>query len=184
MANLTRYLWISSRNAIALTFPDPPEKVVLRLSLALAACDEFMGKVVNHGFKIWRSRRYAQSRNTFAPILYGIVRADGEGSRVDGHFQINPVMRLFLIVWFVGTTVLAVLFLTGGMLRATPESTALEAIPYMIPALLPMFGWGLLLWQQRRGRADEEAIRRWVEETCAGRDKDYRMNNEQRGATP
>jgi hypothetical protein len=172
MTNLARYLWISSQNAIALTFPDPPEKVVLRLSLALAASDEFMGKVVNHGFKIWRSRRYAQSRNTFAPILYGIVRADGQGSRVDGHFQINPVMRLFLIVWFMGTTVMAAIFLIAGALHATPESTAIDALPYLVPALLPTIGWILLIWQQRKGREDEERIRDWLEEICGRQDNE------------
>jgi hypothetical protein len=164
MANLARYLWSSSPSAVSLTVIDPPEAVIVRLSLALQRNDEFLGKVVNYGFKIWRSRGYAQSRNTFAPILYGVVSADRDGSRIDGHFQINPVMRLFLIVWFVGTTVMAATFLLTAALRATPESTALEALPYLIPALLPTIGWIILRWQQQRGRADEKRIRRWIEE--------------------
>jgi hypothetical protein len=164
MDNLARYLWSSSPNIISLTVSDPPEVVALRISRALEGNDEFLGKVVNHGFKIWRSRSYAQSRNTFAPILYGVVRAEGEGSHIDGHFQINPVMRLFLLVWFLGTTVIAAIFLIAAALRATPESTALDALPFLLPALLPMIGWIILRWQQQRGRADEERIRQWMEE--------------------
>jgi hypothetical protein len=164
MANFVRYLWSSSPTTVSLTVSAPPKAVIVRLSLALQRNHEFLGKVVNHGFKIWRSRGYAQSRNTFAPILYGVVHADGEGSHIEGHFQINPVMRLFLLVWFVGTTVMAAIFLIAGALRATPESTALDALPFLIPALLPMIGWTILRWQQRKGREDEMKIRSWIEE--------------------
>jgi hypothetical protein len=172
MANLARYLWSSSPNAIALTLADPPDAVTQRLSYALQTNEEFLGKVVNHGFKIWRNRDYAQSRNTFAPILYGVVHADGEGSRVDGHFQINPVMRLFLIVWFVGTTVMAAIFLIAAALRATPESTGIDALPYLIPALLPTIGWLILRWQQRKGKEDEIKIQSWLEEICGRQDNE------------
>jgi hypothetical protein len=163
MSSLTRFLWSSSRSEFGCTLPDPPEIVTLRLMLALKQDAEFAGKVVNNGFKIWRKRDYAQSRNTFAPILYGVVTPTEEGSRVDGHFQLNPVMRLFLIVWFLGTTIIAFIFLAGGLLSATPESSAIDALPYTFPALLPLMGWALISWQQNRGRVDEEAIRGWVE---------------------
>lgn len=172
MANLARYLWSSSPNAIALTLADPPDVVTQRLSRALQTHEEFLGKVVNQGFKIWRNHDYAHNRNTFAPILYGVIRADGDGSRIDGHFQLNPVMRLFLLVWFVGSTVMAVIFLIAAALRATPESTALDALPYLIPALLPLIGWIILRWQQQRGRADEERIRQWLEEISGGQDNE------------
>jgi hypothetical protein len=160
--NLAYALWQSSPNTVELVLADPVETVCASLSAALDASEEFHGKVVNQGFKIWRSRNYAQSRNTFAPILYGVISPYTEGSRIDAHFQLNPVMRLFLIVWFIGTTALALLSLIGGLLRATPESSALDAFPYLLPATLPLIGWAVLRWQQRRGRADEERIKLWV----------------------
>jgi hypothetical protein len=163
MSSLSRHLWSSSRSEFGRTFPDPPDTVTLRLILALKQNEEFAGKVVNNGFKIWRKRDYAQSRNTFAPILYGVITPAEEGSRVDGHFQLNPVTRLFLIVWFLGTTIIAIIFLAAGLLSATPESSAFDALPYAFPALLPLMGWALISWQQNRGRGDEEAIREWVE---------------------
>jgi hypothetical protein len=169
MSSVTRFLWSASRSEFGCTLPDPPETVTMRLAWAIQENDEFAGKVVNNGFKIWRKRDYAQSRNTFAPILYGVVGPAQDGSRVDGHFQLNPVMRLFLIVWFLGTTIIAAIFLAGGLLSATPESTAVDALPYTVPALLPLIGWALLSWQQQRGRADEEAIRGWVEQACRER---------------
>lgn len=172
MSSLVRLLWTPSRNQIEITSSLAPHRAAQQIEAALQTNKEFLGKVVNQGFKIWRSRDYAQNRNTFAPILYGVVGADGDGSRIDGHFQINPVMRLFLLVWFVGSAVMAAIFLMAATLRATPESTALDALPYLIPALLPLIGWLILRWQQGKGREDEIKIQSWLEEICGRQDNE------------
>ena len=57
---------------------------------------------------------------------------------------------------------LALALLVAGALRATPESTAQDALPFMLPVLLPFLGLGLARWQRRRGRADEAALRDWL----------------------
>lgn len=162
MTNLMSTLWRSSSNTIEIVLDHPVDRTCTSLQAALDASEEFHGKVVNRGFKIWRSRDYAQSSNTFAPILYGAIRPCPKGSRIDAYFQLNPVMRLFLTVWFLGTTTLALLSLMSGLWRANPDSSALDALPYLLPAALPFIGWGILHWQQRRGRTDEEQIKAWL----------------------
>src|SRR5690606_11110227 len=102
--HLARYLWTASRNRMVVLLAEPPEIVSGALACALAQSEEFLGKVANNVVKIWRSRRYAYSRNTFAPILYAVILPTSTGSRLAGHFQLNPVMRLLLILWFGGTT--------------------------------------------------------------------------------
>ncbi len=163
MNSLTRLLWTPSHNRLVIPSALAPDTALGRLTAALAENGEFLGKVNQRAFKLWRARRYAHSRNTFAPILYGVIVPDEGGSLMIGHFQLNPVMRLFLIVWFVVTSLLALGLIITGFLNATADATARDALPFLLPALLPLLGWLLLRWQQGRGRADERAMRAWVE---------------------
>ena len=163
MTNALRLLWRPSRNIYEIELELPVDRVAARLSRALSAAPELQGKVQNRGFKIWRKRDYAQNKGTFAPILYGVIAPEGKGSRLVAHFQLNPVMRLFLIVWFGGSAIIALLFLFTAVQQATPESQAIDALPFLIPSILPFLGWLILVVQQRRGRADEMKIRDWIE---------------------
>lgn len=169
MASPAQYLWTPSHNQVVIETTQPPSAAADQLRNALASSDEVLGRVVNQGVKLWRSRRYAHSRNTFAPILYAVFQPTASGSRLVGHFQLNPVMRLFLTVWFVGTTLTALAMLWVAWQRATPQSQPGEAIPYLLPALLPLLGWLLLRWQQSRGRQDEVAIQEWVQSAMNGK---------------
>ncbi|MEZ4639318.1 MAG: hypothetical protein R2856_30880 [Caldilineaceae bacterium] len=66
------------------------------------------------------------------------------------HFQLNPVMRLFLIVWFGGSSLIALLFLFNAIQQATPQPGRRRPCPD--PSILPLLGWVILVVQQRRGR--------------------------------
>ncbi len=167
MSSITRLLWRPSPNTVEIQIDAPADRAFVLLSRALATTQEVNGTVVRRGFKIWRSRGYAKNSGTFAPILYGVISPANHGSRIDAHFQLNPVMRLFLIVWFVGTATIAAIFLFNGLQNATPESQAIDALPYLLPALLPLIGWLILIWQQRSGRADEARLRAWLEDVVS-----------------
>ncbi|MBI1296868.1 hypothetical protein GC175_18090 [bacterium] len=164
MTSLPRLLWRPSRNTFEFSVQQPTARVSARLSRSLSASPEMQGKVHNLGFKIWRKRDYAQNKGTFAPILYGVIVPEGKGSRLVAHFQLNPVMRLFLIVWFGGSAIIALLFLFTAIQQATPESQVIDALPFLIPSILPLLGWLILMVQQRRGREDERMIRSWIED--------------------
>lgn len=164
MSGLVQLLWRPSHNVLELTLQRPAEHISARLSRALSAAPEMQGKVHNRGFKIWLKRNYAQNKGTFAPILYGVIVPEGKGSRLVAHFQLNPVMRLFLIVWFGGSAIIALLFLFTAIQQATPDSQAIDALPFLIPSILPLLGWLILVMQQRKGREDEQKIRSWIED--------------------
>lgn len=164
MRSPAQLLWTPSRSQIEILSTQAPTKAAQQLGLALQESDEFLGKVTGSAFKLWRARRYANSRNTFAPILYGVIVPTEEGSRILGHFQLSPVMRLFLAVWFGGSTLLAVTLLLMSIVRFTPDATAAEALPVLVLAMLPLLGWLILRWQQRKGREDEMKLRNWLDE--------------------
>jgi len=141
-------------------FPLAADDALARLQASFG--EEFRGRVENNGVKLWRSRDFSTSRGTFAPLFYGVVTEIPTGSQLSGHFQMHPVARLYAGAWIGLSSLLALVFLVTAALRATPESTAADALPILVVALLPLLGLLLVQAQQRKGRADEEAMREWI----------------------
>lgn len=129
---------------------------------ALAATEVVSGRVVGRGVKIVCHPSLAQRRGAFSPVFYGLLQDQGAGRRLSGHFQLHPVGRLFVAVWIGMSTLLALALLFAGALRATPESSAIDALPFLLPAGLPFLGLLLAYWLRRQGRADEAVIRQWL----------------------
>lgn len=159
-------LWMPSPNRVIVDSPLTADVALSRLQAGFS--DEFRGRVEGNGVKVWRSRGYAASRGTFAPLLYGVITPAESGSRFAGHFQMHPVTRLYTAAWIGLSAVLALVFLIAAAQRATPGATATDALPVLLVALLPLAGLLLVRMQQRRGRADEETIRKWAEKVLAG----------------
>ena len=161
--SLFSFLWTPSRRRVILAFDELFDTATQRLSESLNASKEVTGRVASRGVKIERHPSQTSQRGAFATVFYGIVQEDGEGSRLVGHFQIHPVGRLFVAAWILLSTLLALALLLAGALRATPDSTAQDALPFLFPVLLPFLGLGLAHWLRRRGRPDEAAIRGWLD---------------------
>ena len=158
--SLPGLLWTPSRNRLEIDSLLSPATILAHLQAGF--CDEFRGRVEGNGAKIWRGRNFAASSGTFAPLFYGVVTETPTGSRLSGHFQMHPVTRLYAGAWIGLSTLLALVFVVAAALRATPESTATDALPILFIALLPLAGWLLVRFQQGKGRADEEAMRVWI----------------------
>ena len=146
-----------------MTLDGDADPAAQKLQEALASSGEVTGRVVGRGVKIGRHPSRARQRGAFAPVFYGLIQEDGEGCRLAGHFQLHPVGRLYIGAWIVMTTLLALALLVAGALRATAESSAQDALPIVLPALLPFLGLGFARWQRSRGHADETALRHWLE---------------------
>lgn len=160
--SLPALLWTPGPNRAAFDSPLSADAALARLQASFS--DEFRGKVEGNGVKVWRARDFSASRGTFAPLFYGVVSPSTTGSQLSGHFQMHPMTRLYTAVWIGLSGLLALVFLVAAAQRATPDSTAADALPVLLVALLPLAGLLLVRFQQRKGRADEEAIRNWIGE--------------------
>ncbi len=156
-------LWTPSKRRVLVKLRGDADTGAKRLGESVDASDEVSGRVAGRGVKIERHPDRAGRRGAFGSVFYGVVQGDGENCRLVGHFQMHPVGRLYIAVWIVLSTVLALAFLLAGAMRATPESAAEDALPFLIPALLPFFGFALGYWQRRRSLNDETAIHNWLD---------------------
>ncbi len=155
-------MWTSSRRRITIALNGDADTEARRIGAALASSGEVAGRVAGRGVKIERHPGMARQRGAFAQVFYGLLQDDGEDCRLAGHFQLHPVGRLYIATWIVMSTLLALSLLVAGALRATADSTAQDALPFTLPALLPFLGLALARWQRWRGQADEAAMRDWL----------------------
>lgn len=165
-AGCARWLWRPSNHQLIYELSLPPQETVARITAGLATVQsdppEVLGTVQARRIQLWRNRQSSRILGSFAPLFIGTVEASESGSLLIGHFQLSPTTRLFLATWLTGTTLIALAVLAAGLLQETPESRALDALPLLLPALLPLMGWALLFWSQRQGAIDQAVIRAWT----------------------
>lgn len=166
--SVVSFLWTPSRRRLTLSLDGNAEAAVRRLEDELSSSEEVSGRVAERAVKIRRLPRNSAVKGIFATYLYAVVQEDGENCRLVGHFQWHPVGRMYAAAWMVLSAVIPLAFLVAGALRGTPESTARDALPYLIPVLLPLLLTGMLYIQRRRDLPDEMAIRRWLAGLRAG----------------
>ena len=160
--SLPGLLWTPSPNRLAVNSTLDAEAALARWQASFS--DEFRGRVEGNGVKLWRARDFSSSRGTFAPLFYGVVTPSATGSHLSGHFQMHPMTRLYTAAWIGLSGLLALVFLVAAAQRATPESSATDALPVLLVALLPLAGLLWVRFQQRKGWEDEERMREWMEE--------------------
>lgn len=160
--SLPALLWTPSPNRATFDSPLSADAALARLQASFS--DEFRGKVEGNGVKVWRTRDFSASRGTFAPLFYGVVTPSATGSQLSGHFQMHPMTRLYTAAWIGLSSLLALVFLVAAFQRATTESNPGDALPVLLVALLPLVGLLLVRMQQAKGRADEAALRGWINE--------------------
>lgn len=160
--SVAAFLWTPGGRRISLTVRGNAGAAARRIGRALAASDTVAGRVAGRGVKIERRPRKGTYRGAFATVFYGILQEEGEECLLRGHFQVHPVGRLFIGVWLVLSTALALTLLAMAALRASAQSGAMEALPLAVPSLLPLLGYWFAAWQRRKGRRDEVHIRRWL----------------------
>lgn len=165
MSMLSRLLWLPSPTRISQQTDLQPEILIHRLATALESENSrIAGHITEHRVQLWHRVPGLNRPRTFAPLFVGAIHRSGEGSIITGHFQLPPVTRMFMLVWMSATTLIALAVIIAGLLQQSPDNQAADALPFVLPALLPALGLAVLKWAERQGRAEETAMRAWLED--------------------
>lgn len=162
LKSLISFLWTPGRRRLSLSLEGDADAAARRLAEALRASEEVSGRVAGRGVKIRRLPKKSRVRGIFATYFYAVFQENGANCRLVGHFQWHPVGRIYAAAWMALSCLVPLAFLVAGALRASPESTAKDALPFVIPLVLPLLLTGMIYLQRRRDRPDEGAIRRWL----------------------
>jgi hypothetical protein len=167
-----------------INFPMPkPKEIVLRSSLATEECIRRIQDATDPGqrtlfslsgykgsklllvkfkgnqFKVWKRRYY---RNDFSPYFYGNLSSEGQGTRIEGHFDMDRWVKIFMRIWLGLLIVPSAAVFISTLNRPNRDNAWIGvAIPLGLAAfgiILPNFGRWL-------GRNEEKYIKEFLETT-------------------
>jgi len=90
----------------------------------------FFGEVDNNKFEIYRHIKYG---NSFLPIAYGRIEADGLGSKIIIRISLSASAILFMIVWFA-----------IGFKDGIPSIHEYQGLKIFIPFSFFIYGYALM----------------------------------------
>jgi hypothetical protein len=117
-------------------------------------------------FRLHTGRYYS---NSFAPFFYGkLTEADG-GTIVEGHFKMNPFVRLFMVFWLS----FILLFGLGAIIVPAQAHRPIDLGRggfFAVLALLGLLGVGFVQFGKWLGRGDEAVIHSFLTATLEASD--------------
>jgi hypothetical protein len=101
-------------------------------------------------FRLWKRKYY---RNDFAPVFFGSVTREEPGSRIEGRFEMEPLVKKFMIFWLavVGLGGLTTVYseFAHHHARDARQEAALVGAMLLFGLLLPQFGRLIGLGQEK-----------------------------------
>lgn len=98
-----------------------------------------LGRVVGSEFRLHKRRYW---HNSFGPVLFGRVIAEGQGSRIEGYWDIWRGPRIFIRGWTILAAIIAIPVLAGSLRELMNNKSLLQDNPWLGFAV-PL---GLVLW--------------------------------------
>jgi hypothetical protein len=152
---------------------DPGSRTLFSLS-GYKGSKDLLIKFNGNQFKLWKRRYY---RNDFSPYFYGTISPDNQGTRIEGHFGMDRLVKIFMGIWlgFVTLSVLPVAFVSFSHPNRD-NSWIGVAIPFGLLAfgiLMPQFGRWL-------GRNEEKYIREFLKTTLLAHPDENQFSVSQR----
>jgi hypothetical protein len=138
---------------------DPPQFAAFSLS-GYKGSKSVIAKLTGTKIKLWK-RRY--HKNSFAPFFFGALVPDGSGTRIEGHFGIDPFVKIFLAFW-LGVFLGGVAAITARFSQGIPSGD-LAAI--VIPFGMILFGLAVPKLRQRLGRSEAKDLLEFLQTTLA-----------------
>ena len=152
---------------------DPGSRTIFSLS-GYKGSKPLLVKLDGNQFVLWKRRYY---RNDFAPCFFGTFSPDGQGSRLEGYFDMNRWVKIFMTIWiaFAVLTSLPVLFATlNGPVRDNAWVGVAVPIGFVAFGIfLPKFG----RWM---GKSEEKFMTEFLETTLAAQPAERRFTVSQR----
>jgi hypothetical protein len=100
-----------------------------------------LARLDGHRFRLRQHRNFG---NSYGPLLYGEVLADGSGSEIRARFRMHPLALGFLLLWLAGVAAFGVI---GTLQTPSPGDS-----PRWVWPLVSLAFAGFALLQVRFGR--------------------------------
>lgn len=102
-----------------------------------------LGRIVGREFRLHKRRYW---HNSFGPVFYGRVSADGSGTRVEGYWSMWKIVRIFMGIWLVFVALIGSLVLISFVRQIIADHTLIPEDMWLGLLVPPgMFLFGLLL---------------------------------------
>jgi len=139
---------------------DPPQFGPFSLS-GYKGSKPVIAKLTGTKIKLWKRRYY---KNSFAPFFFGALVPQGAGTRIEGHFGMDPFVKVFLAFWLGAVFLGAVAALTARFSQGIPSGD-LAAI--VIPFAMILFGLALPRFGQWLGRSEKKDLLEFLQTALA-----------------
>ncbi len=107
-------------------------------------------------------------QNSFATNLIATMDADGSGTRIEGRIGPPGSARVFMWIWFGFLTFF--IAAVGGTMIASGHSPAADALLFVIPLGMMVFGWGLWRLGTWNDAKDSAAILKFLADTVQAKE--------------
>lgn len=152
---------------------DPGKRTLFSLS-GYAGSKPLLVRFEGNQFKLWKRRYY---RNDFSPYFYGSVSPDNHGTRIEGHFDMDRWVKIFMGIW-LGFVALSVLPVAAVSLSHPDRENAWVGVA--IPLGLLAFGFVMPKFGRWLGRNEEKYIREFLQTTLLAQPSESQFTVSQR----
>jgi hypothetical protein len=152
---------------------EPGSRTIFSLS-GYKGSKPLLVKFEGNQFALWKRRYY---RNDFAPYFFGTLSPDNQGTRLEGHFDMNRWTKIFMRIWIAFALLFSVPVLFA-MLSRPIQGNAWVGILFPIGFIL--FGIFLPKFGRWLGRSEEKFMVEFLEATLAAQPVESQFTVSQR----
>jgi len=120
-----------------------------------------LAKFDGNRFKLWKRIYY---RNDFRPYFYGTVLAQDRGNRIEGYFDVDRWVKIFMRIWLTFAILPSIPVFFKSVSRPIRGDAWVGAI---VPIGLILFGIFLPKFGRWIGRGQETFLKEFLETTLA-----------------
>ncbi len=139
---------------------DPPQFAAFSRS-GYKGSKPVIAKLNGAKIKLWKRRYY---KNSFAPFFFGALVPDGAGTRIEGHFGMDPFVKIFLAFWLGAVFLGGAAALTARFSQGIPNGNVAAIV---IPFAMILFGLALPKFGQWLGRNEKNNLLEFLQTTLA-----------------